>query len=93
MLHILMRRKPDYELPSKIYLFQGLPKADKMELIIQKAVELGAYEVIPVETRRCVVKLDEKKAPKRFPLAADRRECSKTVQANADPGGSLCNEL
>lgn len=50
------------ELPSKIYLFQGLPKADKMELIIQKAVELGAFEVIPVSTKRCVVKLDEKKA-------------------------------
>lgn len=50
------------ELPAKIYLFQGLPKADKMELIIQKAVELGVYEVIPVETKRCVVKLDEKKA-------------------------------
>lgn len=50
------------ELPSKIYLFQGLPKADKMELIIQKAVELGVYEIIPVAMRRCVVKLDEKKA-------------------------------
>lgn len=50
------------ELPSKIYLFQGLPKADKMELIIQKAVELGAYEVIPVAAKRCVVRLDEKKA-------------------------------
>lgn len=50
------------ELPSKIYLFQGLPKGDKMELIIQKAVELGAYEVIPVASRRAVVKLDEKKA-------------------------------
>lgn len=50
------------ELPSKVYLFQGLPKADKMELIIQKAVELGAYEIIPVEMKRCVVKLDDKKA-------------------------------
>ena len=50
------------ELPSKIYLFQGLPKADKMELIIQKAVELGAFEVIPVAAKRCVVRLDEKKA-------------------------------
>lgn len=50
------------ELPSKIYLFQGLPKADKMELIIQKAVELGVYEVIPVSCARAVVKLDEKKA-------------------------------
>lgn len=50
------------ELPSRIYLFQGLPKADKMELIVQKAVELGAYQVIPVATRRSVVRLDEKKA-------------------------------
>ena len=50
------------ELPSRIYLFQGLPKADKMELIVQKAVELGVYEVIPVAARRCVVKLDAKKA-------------------------------
>ncbi len=49
------------ELPSKIYLFQGLPKADKMELIVQKAVELGVHEIIPVATGRSVVKLDEKK--------------------------------
>ncbi len=50
------------ELPCKIYLFQGLPKGDKMELIIQKAVELGVFEVIPVAMARSVVKLDEKKA-------------------------------
>ena len=50
------------ELPSRIYLFQGLPKGDKMELIIQKAVELGVYEIIPVATKRAVVKLDAKKA-------------------------------
>ncbi len=50
------------ELSSKVYLFQGLPKADKMELIIQKAVELGVYEIIPVACKRCVVKLEEKKA-------------------------------
>ena len=49
------------ELPAKIYLFQGLPKSDKMEMIIQKAVELGVYEVIPVSTARAVVKLDAKK--------------------------------
>lgn len=55
----------DTELPSKIYLFQGLPKADKMELIIQKAVELGVYEVVPVATKRAVVKLDDKKAAKK----------------------------
>lgn len=50
------------ELPSKIYLFQGLPKADKMEMIVQKAVELGVHEIIPVATERSIVKLDEKKA-------------------------------
>ena len=50
------------ELASKIYLFQGLPKADKMELVVQKAVELGACEIIPMATGRAVVKLDEKKA-------------------------------
>lgn len=50
------------ELPSRIYLLQGLPKADKMELIIQKAVELGAYQIVPVATHRSVVKLDDKKA-------------------------------
>ena len=50
------------ELPSKIYLFQGLPKVDKMELIVQKAVELGAYKIIPMSTKRCIVKFDDKKA-------------------------------
>jgi 16S rRNA (uracil1498-N3)-methyltransferase len=49
------------ELTSKFYLFQGMPKADKMELIIQKAVELGVYEIIPVMTKRTVVKLEDKK--------------------------------
>ena len=49
----------------KLILCQCLPKGDKMELIIQKAVELGAYAVVPVETRRCVVKLDAKKAQKK----------------------------
>jgi 16S rRNA (uracil1498-N3)-methyltransferase len=50
------------ELPSKVYLFQGLPKGDKMELIIQKLVELGVYEIIPVSMKRCVMKLDDKRA-------------------------------
>lgn len=58
---ILSSHAADTELPSKFYLFQGLPKSDKMELIIQKAVELGVYEVIPVATKRAVVKLDKKK--------------------------------
>lgn len=58
---ILWKEAADRELPVKIHLFQGLPKGDKMEWVIQKAVELGAYEIIPVATKRSVVKLDEKK--------------------------------
>ena len=54
------------ELPVKLYLFQGLPKGDKMELIIQKAVELGVYEIIPVRTKRAIVKLDDKKESKKI---------------------------
>lgn len=59
---ILEQDEEGTELPCKTYLFQGLPKSDKMELIIQKAVELGVYEVIPVAMKNCVMKLDEKKA-------------------------------
>ncbi len=55
-------KEDNVELPSRVYLFQGLPKADKMETIVQKAVELGAYKIIPFAARRCVVKLEEKKA-------------------------------
>ena len=55
-------KEDNIELPSKVYIFQGLPKSDKMELIIQKCVELGAYEIIPVAMSRSVVKLDAKRA-------------------------------
>ena len=65
ILRILSSAGEPAELPSKIFLFQGLPKSDKMELIIQKAVELGVHEIIPVATNRAVVKLDEKKAAKK----------------------------
>lgn len=53
------------ELSSKIVLYQGLPKGDKMELIVQKAVELGVSEIVPTAMKRCVVKLDAKKAQKK----------------------------
>lgn len=60
-VRILSEESKDSELPARIYLFQGLPKGDKMDWIIQKAVELGVYQIIPMETRRTVVKLDRKK--------------------------------
>ncbi len=53
------------ELGCRIVLFQGLPKKDKMEFVIQKAVELGAAEIAPVLTRRCVARPDSDKAEKK----------------------------
>lgn len=58
-----VQREAEGTEPSlKITLFQGLPKGDKMEMVIQKAVELGVSEIIPVAMKHCVVKLDEKRA-------------------------------
>jgi 16S rRNA (uracil1498-N3)-methyltransferase len=51
----------DTALPINLYLFQGLPKGDKMELIIQKCVELGISGIYPVEMSRSIVKIEEKK--------------------------------
>lgn len=62
VLELLEILKESNELPAQVVIFQGLPKADKMELIIQKNVELGVHSIIPVATKRCVVKLDDKKA-------------------------------
>lgn len=53
------------ELSAELILFQGYPKGDKMEQIVQKAVELGVSEIVPVMMKRSVVKLDEKKAEKK----------------------------
>lgn len=61
-LEIIEEDYADTELPVKIYLFQGLPKSDKMELIIQKCVELGVFGIMPVRMKHCIVKLDDKKA-------------------------------
>lgn len=49
-----------------INIFQGIPKSDKMELIIQKCVELGAFEITPVEMKRCVAKIEEKSKRKKL---------------------------
>ena len=54
------------ETDIKVTIFQGLPKADKMEYIIQKSVELGAYDITPVEMKRCIVKLNEKDKEKKI---------------------------
>lgn len=66
VLRIEERKPAVSELPVRLVLFQALPKLDKMELVIQKAIELGASEVVPVKTRRCVVKLDARKEEKKL---------------------------
>lgn len=50
----------------KVTIMQGLPKSDKMELIIQKSVELGVFDITPIEMKRCVVKLNEKDKQKKI---------------------------
>ena len=57
----LLESMEQRELPIKLTLLQGIPKSDKLEMIIQKAIELGVSEIIPVKTNRVVVRIDEKK--------------------------------
>lgn len=63
---IVERLESSNEAKIKLHIFQGLPKAEKMELIIQKCTELGAYEFVPVEMKRCVVKLNSKDEAKKI---------------------------
>ncbi len=65
-LHIDRIESNDTELPVRIHIYQSLPKGDKMEYIIQKAVELGAASLTPVMSRRCIVKLDDKGVAKKL---------------------------
>lgn len=62
----VLEKMASTELEKRIYLFQAIPKGDRMETVIEKAVELGVYEIIPVEMKYCVVKLDDKKKASRL---------------------------
>lgn len=63
---VIEKLQTSVESNVEIDLYQGLPKADKMELIIQKTTELGIMNIIPVDMARCVVKLEEKEAKKKL---------------------------
>ena len=63
---ILEKLQQEEESNVEVTIFQGLPKADKMEYIIQKSVELGAFNITPVEMKRCVVKLNDKDKTKKI---------------------------
>ena len=62
---LLSVKQAESELPVNVLLFQGLPKSDKMDFIIQKTVEMGVSEIIPVEMHRSIVKLTGDKRRKR----------------------------
>lgn len=65
LTHII-EEYPEISSSIQVDIFQGLPKSDKMELIIQKSVELGVNKIIPVSMKRCVVKLDNKESVKKI---------------------------
>lgn len=63
----ILRQEPSQAEPSVfVRLYQALPKSDKMELILQKAVELGVGEVVPVLTERCISRPDPKSMEKKL---------------------------
>ena len=64
-LEILERKPSEGEPTVALRLFQCLPKSDKMDFIVQKAVELGASEIVPVISKRCVSRPDGKSAAKK----------------------------
>ncbi len=80
----LLEETTDTELATKVYLFQALIKGERMETIVEKAVELGAFEVIPVAMTNCVVKLDDKKSAskiKRYQAIAEAaaKQCKRSI--------------
>ncbi len=83
---IIEENLQDTELPIEIYLFQGLPKSDKLEWILQKCVELGVHGVIPVETKRSIVKIEpKKKAAKQSRWQAIAESAAKQSKRNRIP--------
>lgn len=62
---VLFSFRSETEPKTRVTLFQGLPKGEKMDLIIQKAVELGVYKIVPVITQRSIVQLDKKDREKK----------------------------
>lgn len=65
MVHVLSSCRSVSEPSVRVTVYQGLPKADKMDSIVQKSVETGAVSIVPVMTARCVSKPDEKSIHKK----------------------------
>ena len=66
LLHAMERRESQSEAAVKVSVYMALPKADKLEHVIQKATELGAYEIVTFPSARCVSRPDEKSLKKKL---------------------------
>lgn len=64
--NVISSHKSDTEPSVKVTLYQAMPKLDKLEMIIQKAVELGVNEIVPVLTKRCISRPDDKAMKKKL---------------------------
>ena len=84
LVEIASCRHSENEPPCRIRLFQALPKGDKLDTVIQKAVECGVGEIIPFESERCVVKVraegEDRKNERRTRIAAEAaKQCGRSV--------------
>ncbi|MBQ8817987.1 MAG: 16S rRNA (uracil(1498)-N(3))-methyltransferase [Clostridia bacterium] len=81
---IISSSKSETEPPCRITLFQALSKGDKLDTVIQKAVECGVYKIIPFESERCVVKVkadaEERKTERRRRISAEAaKQCGRSI--------------
>lgn len=88
VLEVKERRASETEPKTRVTLYQALPKADKMEYIVQKAVELGVYRIVPVLTSRCISRPDEKTAAKKR-----ERLCKIAAEAAKQSGRGIIPEV
>ena len=84
ILEILQVTQSDREPKCRICVFQALPKGDKLDTVIQKAVECGASEIVPFESERCVVRIkaeaEQRKTERRQKIAAEAaKQCGRSV--------------
>ena len=93
-LEVLERRASTTEAAVQVSVYMAFPKADKLEHVIQKATELGAYEIVAFPSGRCVSRPDEKKSEEKSgALAENRSLCGGAVRSWTDSAGGGAEKL
>ncbi len=95
---IIEKRKINTEPPYRAHLYQALPKGDKLDTVIQKAVECGVYDITPFESSRCIVKskpeAEGKKTERRLRIAAEAaKQCGRGLMPTVYPTVSFSEML